>query len=281
MPILPRRRGSPAAADRAVVFVGRTGEWDTEGWDLPNITLPGRQDELVAAVLAANPNTVVVLQTGGPVEMPWIAEARAVMQAWYPGQEAGNAIADVLFGDVEPSGRLAQTFPQRWADNPTQSQDAEIYPGLNGHVRYEEGIFIGYRHYDRHGIVPLFPFGHGLGYTTFEMSDFAADQGGVTVTLTNTGARAGSTVVQVYVGDLEASVARPVKELKGFAKVTLAAGESRVVRVALRPRDFAFYDLAAGLWRVEAGKFAISAGFSATDLRATAEVTMAGQKLPL
>ena len=158
------------AADRAVVFVGRTGEWDTEGWDLPNITLPGRQDELVAAVLKANPNTVVVLQTGGPVEMPWLGQARAVLQAWYPGQEAGNAIADVLFGDVEPSGRLAQTFPRRWSDNPAHSQDKVVYPGLNGHVRYDEGIFIGYRHYDRLGIEPLFPFGHGLGYTSFDLS---------------------------------------------------------------------------------------------------------------
>ena len=125
-----------------MVFVGRSGEWDTEGSDLESIRLPGRQDELVRAVLAANPNTVVVLQTGGPVEMPWIDDARAVLQAWYPGQEAGNAIADVLLG-AEPGGRLAQTFPRIWAHNPTQSQDREIYPGLNGHVRYEEGTFFG------------------------------------------------------------------------------------------------------------------------------------------
>lgn len=272
-----------AAADRAVVFVGRTGEWDTEGWDLPNITLPGRQDDLVAAVLAANPNTVVVLQTGGPVEMPWGAQARAVLQAWYPGQEAGNAIADVLFGDAEPSGRLAQTFPRRWADNPTQSQDREVYPGLNGHVRYEEGIFVGYRHYDRLGITPLFAFGHGLGYTSFELGGLrvAQDGGRVTVTLTNTGDRVGSTVVQVYVGDPQASVPRPVKELKGFAKVTLEPGASREVEVALDARAFAFFDVAAQGWRIEAGEFVVSVGFSATDLRARATVTRGGQTLPL
>ena len=268
-----------AAAERAVVCVGRSGEWDTEGWDLPGITLPGRQDDLVAAVIAANPNTVVVLQTGGPVEMPWIGAARAVVQAWYPGQEAGNAIADVLLGDVEPGGRLAQTFPKRWADNPTHSQDAEIYPGLNGHVRYEEGVFTGYRHYDRLGIEPLFGFGHGLGYTSFEMKDLAATAQGISLTLTNTGARVGSTVVQVYVGDIAASVPRPVKELKGFAKVMLAAGESREVKVALDPRAFAFF--VAGGWRVEAGVFAISVGFSAVDLRLRAEIDVPGQMSPI
>lgn len=272
-----------AAADRAVVFVGRTGEWDTEGWDLPNITLPGRQDELVAAVIAANPNTVVVLQTGGPVEMPWASKARAILQAWYPGQEAGNAIADVLFGDAEPGGRLAQTFPRRWSDNPAHSQDREVYPGLNGHVRYEEGIFVGYRHYDRLGITPLFAFGHGLGYTSFALSDLTVtpDGGRVSVTLTNTGDRVGSTVVQVYVGDTASSVARPVKELKGFAKVTLEPGAARVVEVALDARAFAFFDVAAQGWRVEAGEFAVSVGFSATDVRATAQVVREGQMLPL
>ena len=158
------------AADTALVFVGRNGEWDTEGSDLPDIALPGRQDELVAAVAAANPRTVVVLQTGGPVEMPWIDAVPAVLEAWYPGQEAGNAIADVLLGAAEPGGRLPQTFPRAWADNPTASRDPEVYPGRDGRVRYAEGVFIGYRHYDRAGIAPLFPFGHGLGYTTFELA---------------------------------------------------------------------------------------------------------------
>ena len=190
-----------AEAETALVFVGRSGEWDTEGSDLEGIALPGRQDELVAAVLKANPRTVVVLQTGGPVELPWMAEAPAILQAWYPGQECGNAIADVLFGDVEPGGRLPQSFPKHWADNPTWSQDPEIYPGLAGKVRYEEGLFTGYRHYDRQGITPMFPFGHGLGYTSFEIGGLTAlpqADGSVIarLTLRNTGARPGSTVVQ-------------------------------------------------------------------------------------
>lgn len=272
-------------AETALVFVGRSGEWDTEGSDLEDIKLPGRQDELVAAVLTANPRTVVVLQTGGPVEMPWLQDAPAVLQMWYPGQEAGNAITDVLFGDAEPSGRLPQTFPVRWRDNPTWSQDPEIYPGLDGKVRYEEGVFVGYRHYEKHGLTPLFPFGHGLGYTTFALSDIQAHENGeglrVTATLTNTGTRSGSAVVQLYVGDDVSTVARPVRELKGFSKQALDAGESRVVSIALDPRDFAFFDETARIWRVEEGGFTLSLGFSATDIVERALVQREALEIPV
>lgn len=264
------------AADTALVFVGRSGEWDTEGSDLENIRLPGRQDDLVAAVLAANPNTVVVLQTGGPVEMPWARDAKVIVQAWYPGQEVGNAIADVLFGDAEPGGRLPQSFPVQWADNPTHSQDPGIYPGLDGQVRYDEGVYIGYRHYDKLGTAPLFPFGFGLSYTSFEMSDLTCKPAGdgVTVTLrvTNTGARRGSTVVQLYVGDVVASVSRPLRELKAFEKIELDAGASYLVTLPLGARDFAFFDVAAQVWRVEAGAFVLSAGWSAADIRECMEI---------
>lgn len=264
------------AAETALVFVGRSGEWDTEGSDLQGIALPGRQDELVEAVLAANPNAVVVLQTGGPVEMPWADRVPAILQAWYPGQEAGNAIADVLLGDAEPGGRLPQTFPKVWRDNPTHANDPEIYPGVAGKVRYAEGVFIGHRHYDRAGIAPLFPFGHGLGYTSFELGDLAAEamEAGAKVALTvrNTGARAGSTVIQIYVGDDEASVPRPERELKAFAKVTLEPGEARGLDFDLGQRALAFFDTETGRWRVEAGGFTIWAGFSATDLRAEARL---------
>ncbi|MGN6099631.1 MAG: glycoside hydrolase family 3 C-terminal domain-containing protein, partial [Devosia sp.] len=260
-------------ADVAVVFVGRSGEWDTEGSDLLDIRLPGRQDELVARVAAANPRTVVVLQTGGPIEMPWLGDVAAVLEAWYPGQEAGNAIADVLFGVTDPGGRLPQSFPRRWADNPTQSQDPEVYPGKDGKVRYEEGIFIGYRHYDRMGIAPLFPFGYGLSYTEFSLSGLELDDSrfeadgtvGVSFTVTNTGARAGSTVAQVYVSDDISSAPRPARELKGFAKLALAAGESRRVRVELDDRAFAYFRPEAKHWLVEAGGFTITVGFSAAD----------------
>jgi beta-glucosidase len=272
-----------ATAETAVVFVGRSGEWDTEGSDLQGIALPGRQDELVAAVIAANPRTVVVLQTGGPVELPWMADAPAILQAWYPGQECGNAIADVLFGDAEPAGRLPQTFPKRWEDNPTRSQDPEIYPGLNGHVRYEEGLLIGYRHYDRQGIEPMFPFGHGLGYTSFDLSDLRVARDGdgarVSLTLTNNGKRAGSAVVQIYVSDLDATVPCPDRALKGFAKISLAPQESREVHIPLPARAFAYWDTGARAWQVTAGRFRISAAFSAADVRAEAEITMAAATL--
>ncbi|MEO8756233.1 MAG: glycoside hydrolase family 3 C-terminal domain-containing protein [Devosia sp.] len=268
------------STDVAIVCVGRSGQWDTEGADLLDIKLPGRQDELVSAVAKANPRTIVVLQTGGPVELPWLGEVAGLIEAWYPGQEAGNAIADVLIGKAEPGGRLPQSFPVKWSDNPVHSQDREIYPGLAGKVRYEEGVFIGYRHYDRQGIAPMFPFGFGLSYTQFALSDLSADaadferDGRVTVwaDVLNTGDRAGSTVVQLYVGDPQASVPRPQKELKAFAKVRINAGKVARVRFDLTARDFAFYDAAAGQWVVEPGAFSLMLGTSATDIALTAEV---------
>jgi len=270
-------------ADTAIIFVGRNGEWDTEGSDLPSILLPGRQNELVAAVANANPNTIVVLQTGGPVEMPWIGSVAALLEAWYPGQEAGNAIADVLVGAAEPSGRLPQSFPIRWSDNPAHSQDREVYPGLDGKVRYEEGLFIGYRHYDKTGIAPLFPFGFGLGYSRFELSDLSVDDSAfeadgavqVGVNVTNIGERDGSAVVQLYVSDDVSSDPRPGKELKAFAKAQLKAGESRRVTLMLEARAFAFYRPQAGHWLVEDGSFTLRVGQSSVDLPLTATVKRA------
>lgn len=276
-----------AAADRAVLFVGRTGDWDTEGSDLRDITLPGAQDRLIEAVAAANPNTIVVLQTGGPVEMPWLSKVRAVLQVWYPGQEVGNAVADVLLGKVEPSGRLPQTFPQRLADNPTYTNDAEVYPGRDGHVRYAEGLFVGYRHYDRKAITPLFPFGHGLGYSTFDLADLEvsqpAEDGSVTVavTMTNTGARTGTGVVQIYLGDDQASVPRPQKELKAFAKLAVEPGESHRIKLQLEARAFAFFDADQRCWRVEAGSFTVQAGLSGADIRLTSTVTLPAMTMAL
>ena len=277
---IERAVAAAKGADAALVFVGLTGEWDGEGMDRPDIDLPHRQDELVERVAAVNPNTVVVLQSGSPVAMPWLGEVAAVLQAWYPGQEAGNAIADVLLGKAEPGGRLPQTFPARLEDDPTFVN----YPGERGHVRYGEGVYIGYRYTEKKRIAPLFPFGFGLSYTQFRLQalSLSADSVGpgetvtATVEVTNVGARPGSTVVQVYVADEEASVSRPEKELAGFAKVRLAPGETRAVDVVLAMRSLAFFDVAAQAWTAEAGRFAVLAGFSSADIAARAAFTLTG-----
>tara|TARA_R110002020_G_scaffold134252_28_gene299717 strand:- start:4084 stop:6537 length:2454 start_codon:yes stop_codon:yes gene_type:complete len=253
-----------AKADIALVFIGRNGEWDTEGSDLPAIELPGDQNALVAAVAKANPNTIVVLQSGGPVEMPWIDTVPGVLQAWYPGQEAGNAIADVLVGKAEPSGRLPQTYPLRWSDNPAYSQDPLVYPGQDGQVHYREGLFIGYRHYDKQGIKPLFPFGFGLSYTSFVYGPLQVDTsrlkaGTVSVSLdvSNTGDRDGATVVQLYVAPHGNSGDRPEKELKGFAKVALQPGETHRVSIDLDARAFSYFDVGNQRWVAERGEYTL------------------------
>ena len=266
-------------ADVAILFVGQNGEWDTEGRDRPHIDLVGRQNELIERVAAANPNTVVVVQSGGPVRTPWLDRVAAVLQAWYPGQECGNAIADVLTGRVNPSGRLPQTFPLRLEDNPAYVN----YPGENGHVLYGEGLFVGYRYYDKKGVAPLFPFGYGLSYTTFAWdnlrlsSDTLAPGETLTVGIdvTNTGERAGADVVQLYVGDPQAALARPEKELKGFVRVILEPGERRTVSLPLDMRALAYYDDAKAAWVAEAGVFEVLVGASSADIRARAQFTLA------
>ena len=271
--------------DTAVVFVGRSGEWDTEGSDLENIELPRNQNALITAVCAANPNTIVVLQTGGPVEMPWVAQAPAIVQAWYPGQECGNAIADVLFGHADPAGRLPQTFPVRWSDNPSYSQDPEIYPGSAGTVRYGEGVFVGYRHYEKYGIKPLFPFGHGLSYTEFALSDVTVhtnDEGiEISVNVTNVGDRSGSTVVQLYISDQNSTLERPAQELRAFKKVSLQVGQKTIVNLVLSPRDFAYFDVSDDCWRVNGGTYTVHIGFSSSDIVMTQDVTQTACVLPV
>jgi beta-glucosidase len=229
----------------------------------------------VDAVVRANPRTGVVLQTGGPVRMPWLDTVPAVVQAWFPGQEAGHSIADVLLGDAEPGGRLPQTFPRSLADDPTHPLTPDVqYPGAAGKVEYREGLFTGYRHVDRAGTPPLFPFGFGLSYASFELLDLVTTPASIlpgetlsfTVTVKNTSARAGSTVVQAYVRDLAASVERPDKELKAFAKVYLAAGQTQAVRLELDMRALAYFDDAQQAWVADAGEFELRVGFSSADL---------------
>ncbi len=270
------------ASDVAVVYAGRSGEWDTEGNDLPGIDLPGRQDELIAAVASANANTVVVLQTGGPVAMSWLDKVRAVIEAWYPGQEAGNAIADVLTGAAEPGGRLAQTFPRHIKDTPVETGDPLTYPGQDGHVVYREGVFVGYRHYERAGIEPLFPFGHGLSYTRFDWEAATVDrpsfdgEGNVTVRVrvTNCGERSGSEVVQLYVAPAASRTDRPVKELRAFAKLHLAPGETAIATMALPARAFSYFDTERNAFVSDKGRYRLIAASSSANQRGSVDIEL-------
>ncbi len=269
-------------ADVVLLFVGRDGEWDTEGLDLPDMRLPGRQEELIERVTAVNANVVVVLQTGGPVEMPWLGKVRAVLQMWYPGQELGHAVADVLFGDVEPGGRLPQTFPKRLSDNSAMIGDPHVYPGKDGHVRYDEGVFVGYRHYDTRGIEPLFPFGFGLGYTRFSWGEAkaSAEQMGVegitvAIDITNSGERAGSELVQLYVRSPASTVARPEKELRAFAKLRLAPGETGTAFLVVRHRDLSYFDEPTKRFRAAAGRYELLLAANASDIRSRVAIDLA------
>jgi beta-glucosidase len=265
-------------ADVVILVAGLTGEWEAEGFDRVDMKLPGQQDELITKVAAANPNTVVVLNAGSPLEMPWVDQVAGIVQMWYDSQEQGNALADILFGDVTPSGKLPTTFPVRLQDNPAYLN----FPGENGQVHYGEGLFIGYRYYDKKGIAPLFPFGHGLSYTTFEYTNLRLAEefslaDGLTVTLDvkNTGRRAGKEVVQLYVHDVRSSLVRPEKELKAFTKIMLQPGESQTVSLKLDREAFWFYNPARNGWVTEPGEFEILIGASSADIRLRGKTLLA------
>ncbi|KAI4592667.1 hypothetical protein KJ359_010569 [Pestalotiopsis sp. 9143b] len=244
-------------ADQVIVCAGLNADWETEGADREHMALPPGVDDLISAVGKANPNTAVVLQSGTPVEMPWIQDVSAVVQAWYGGNETGNTIADVVFGDVNPSGKLSLSFPVRGQDNPAFLN----YRTEGGRVLYGEDVYVGYRYYEFAQREVLFPFGHGLSYTTFAFSDLsvAARDGrlSVEVRIENTGRVRGAEVAQVYVAPRQKSkVNRPVKELKGFAKAELGPGESKVVTVELDAKYAgAYWDEERDKWCVEAGEY--------------------------
>jgi len=263
-----------AEADIAVVVVGSSDEWETEGRDRDRLELPNGQDELVGRVLDANPNTVVVLNCGAPVTLPWLDDVPATLLAWYPGQEGGEAIADVLLGEADPGGRMPTTWARREQDTPAYLN----FPGEADTVRYGEGIYIGYRWYDARGIRPLVPFGHGGSYATFAWGEPRTTGSGpdlvVEVPVTNTSNRTGSDVVQVYVASHCSPVHRPEKELAGFAKVHLGPGETSVACIALSERSFARWDLETGNWKSDAGAYDILIAASASDVRARLPMTV-------
>jgi len=258
-------------SDVVVLIAGLNKEWESEGFDRVDMKLPGAQDELIERVVAANPNTVVVLNAGSAVEMPWIDQVPGVIQLWYDSQEQGNALADVLFGDVNPSGKLPTTFPVRLQDSPAYIN----YPGENGKVRYGEGLFVGYRYYDKKDLAPQFPFGHGLSYTTFEFGNLrlsakqASPEKGLDISfdVRNTGTRPGQEVAQAYVRDVSCSLTRPEKELKAFAKIELAPDETKTVTLHLDREAFWFFDPARNGWVTEPGEMEVLIGSSSRDIR--------------
>ncbi len=267
------------SADAALLYIALPATKESEGFDRPDLDLTTQQVALIKAVTAVQPDTVVVLNNGAPVVMSaWLDGTAAVLDAWMMGQAGGGAIADVLFGVVNPSGKLAETFPLRLEDTPACIN----YPGENGAVRYGEGIFIGYRYYDAKKVPTLFPFGYGLSYTTFDYHNLRVssqtfrDVDGLTVSVdvTNTGKTTGKEVVQVYVHDQKSKLARPPKELKGFAKVELQPGETKTVSVSLDFRAFAYYHPAYKQWITEDGEFDILIGASASDIRSATTVSL-------
>ena len=284
--VLPDAKKLAAKADVVVVAAGFDPESESEGADR-TFRLPPGQDELIQEMSAANKNTIVVLTSGGGVDMnEWIDRVPALLEAWYPGQEGGKAAAEILFGDVNPSGRLPATFERRWEDNPAHGN---YYPAAGtNRVIYKEGVFVGYRGYEHSGTKPLFPFGYGLSYTSFQYANVAikpADSDAkhdgnsaplfqISFDVTNTGSRAGADVAQVYVAEAHPKVPRPAKELKGFARIDLKPGETKTSTVTLNGRAFSYYDAYAKQWRADPGEFQILVGRSSQDIVLRGSLTL-------
>ncbi|WP_058308382.1 glycoside hydrolase family 3 C-terminal domain-containing protein [Gracilibacillus massiliensis] len=265
-------------AEVAVVFAGLPDRYESEGYDRDHLQIPENQRLLIEAVAEVQPNTVVVLSNGAPIEMPWLDNVKGVVESYLGGQAFGGAVADVLFGKVNPSGRLAETFPEKLSDNPSFLN----FPGEGDKVEYKEGIFVGYRYYDTKDVKPLFPFGYGLSYTTFDYSELKVSQQEisdndnveVSVKVKNTGNIAGKEVVQLYVNDLESTVNRPLKELKGFEKIYLEPGEEKTVTFSLDKRAFAYYNVEISDWHVETGDFNIMVGTSSQEILLEEKIKM-------
>ena len=268
-----------AHADVAVVVVGRNSRLESEGHDVATMDLPAGQDALIEAVEQANPHTIVVLNTGDPVTMTkWIDKTPALVDMWYGGQEGGHALASILFGDANPSGKLPVTLPRRFEDSPA----AANYPGTNLVVNYAEGIYVGYRYYDTKNVEPQFPFGFGLSYTNFDYSGLTVKPGSgprnmaeVSLKVRNTGKRAGAEVVELYVHDGHSKIDRPVHELKAFSRVELKPGETKTVQFTLDRAALSYWNPATKMWQADPGTFEIQAGASSRDIRLRAPLALA------
>lgn len=264
----------------AVIFAGLPEAFESEGYDRAHMDMPNCQNELIREITKVQPNTVVVLHNGSPITMPWLGDVRAVLEMYLSGQAGGEAAIDLLFGDVNPSGKLAESFPLRLQDNPSYLN----FPGERDSVTYAEGLFIGYRYYDTKEMEVLFPFGYGLSYTTFSYDNMQVssssikdtDEVTVSVSITNTGTVAGKEIVQLYVADKECSSIRPIKELKGFSKVFLEPMETKTISFTLDKRSFAYYNMKLEDWFVESGDFDILIGASSRDIRCRQTIFVEG-----
>lgn len=274
-----------AEADKAVIFAGLPDSFESEGYDRQHMKLPDCQNRLIKEILRVQPNTVIVLHNGSPVEMPWLSEVKGVLEAYLGGQAGGSAVANILFGKANPSGKLAETLPIKLADNP-----AHLNFGDGVKTFYQEGIYVGYRYYDAKEMEVAFPFGHGLSYTTFAYGNLTTDKAEmngsdtltVSVDVTNTGHLAGKETVQLYVRDLTGACRRPDKELKGFEKVTLEPGETKTVSITLDKRSFAWYNTELKDWYAANGTYELLIGASSRDIRLTSQIQMTGSRpLPL
>lgn len=270
--------GAAKKASKVVIFAGLPDKYESEGYDREHMRLPEAQDKLIERICSVNENVIVILHNGSPVEMPWISKVKGVLEAYLGGEAVGKAVDSILFGDCNPSGRLAETFPVRLEDNPSYLN----FPGKQGKVDYAEGLFIGYRYYDSKNMKVLFPFGYGLSYTTFKISGLKlssenimdSDVLRVQVDVTNTGNMAGREVVQLYVRDETGEVIRPDKELKGFTKVFLEPGETKTVEMDLDKRSFSYYDTENKDWTVAAGNYTVLVGNSSRDISTSAMVAV-------
>lgn len=267
-----------AQADAAVIFAGLPDSFESEGYDRTHMQIPNCQNVLIEEIQKVQPNVVVVLQNGSPVELPWADHVRGILESYLCGQACGRAVVNILSGKVNPSGKLAETFPLKLSDNPSYLN----FPGDGKTVRYAEGIFVGYRYYDKKEMEVRYPFGHGLSYTTFEYTDMRlsknrikdTDQVSVEVTVKNTGKIKGKEIIQLYVSDHTGTVSRPVKELKNFAKVELEPGEEKTVVMYLDGRSFAYYEPAVNDWLVPSGNYEIMAAASSRDIRLTRQLAV-------
>jgi len=268
--LIEKAKEAAKKSDVAIIFAGLPDRYESEGYDRTHMKMPENHNKLIEEVAKVQPNTVVVLSNGSPVEIPWIDKVKGLLESYLGGQAGAGAVADILFGEVNPSGKLAETFPKKLSHNPSYLN----FPGEGNKVEYREGVFVGYRYYDKKEIEPLFPFGYGLSYTTFEYTDISVDKKEITdketievkVKVKNTGKVKGKEIVQLYVRDVESKVNRPEKELKGFEKIELEPGEEKTVTFKLDKRSFAYYNTEIRDWYVESGEFEILVGKSSKEI---------------